>query len=313
MKDRNSFKNRFKDWLNQLTPSQLEDAEMLWEQAEKTDDSRRVSVSDQEKEQVFAEISAQTEIGKEKPAKNIDRSTWKWVAAAAVIILAAGLGYLTIPVTVYAPYGKTASVTLRDGTEITLNSGTTVTYSRLYGYLERVITLEGEAYFDVQKGNQPFSVHTSNATVTVLGTAFNLRSWPEDTGQETTVTLEEGSLAFYALGNAENSVLLKPGEQSTLHADLDKPTSPHQVETNRSLAWMDSRFAFEEQTLTQIIKEIERRFNLSISIQPESIRNDTLTIYYSKEVGAEQIIQDICQSKALNFRKVNGGYVIESR
>jgi len=312
-----SFKERFKTWLSKLDPSRRKDVETLWERAGEADESRNLNLSDEEKRQAFSKIAAetglqidnnrqQTKIG----PKKID--SWKWYVAAAVVILAAGLSYLTIPVQVSVPYGETASLILPDQSQLTLNSGTTITYSRLYGYLEREISLEGEAFFDVRKGEHPFTVHTSTATVKVLGTRFNLRSWQSDPGAETVVTLQEGSLALYAPGQPEKSVVLEPGESSKIRANIEKPTNPTKVNTERSLAWLENRFAFERRTVGEIIREIERRFDISVIVQPTVILSDTLTIYYNKDVAAEQIIRDISQSKGLNFREVNGGYVIES-
>lgn len=78
------------------------------------------------------------------------------------------------------------------------------------------------------------------------------------------------------------------------------------------MAWIENRFAFERRPLGEIIREIERRFDITVTVQPRQILLDSLTIYYSNEISAEQIIQDICQSKALNYREANGGYIIES-
>lgn len=311
-----SFKEQFKTWLSKLDPSRREDAEMLWERAGEADESRNLSLSDEEKREAFSKIASQTGLQftddeqQGKPEEN-KIAPWKWYAAAAAVILAAGLSYLTIPVQLSVPYGETASLTLPDSSQLTLNSGSTITYSRLYGYLDREVSLEGEAFFDVRKGEYAFMVHTSTATVKVLGTRFNLRSWQSDPGAETVVTLQEGSLALYAPGHPEKSVVLEPGESSKIRANIERPTNPTKVNTERSLAWLDNRFAFERRTVGEIIREIERRFDISVSVQPKSILTDTLTIYYNKGISAEQIIRDISQSKGLNFREVNGGYIIE--
>lgn len=312
-----SFKERFNDWLSKLDASRRKDAEMLWERAGEADESRNLSLSDEEKREAFSKIASQTGLqfaddkqqGKPEEKKI---ASWRWYAAAAAVILVAGLSYLTIPIQVSVPNGETASLILPDRSQLTLNSGTTITYSRLYGYLEREISLEGEAFFDVRKGEYPFTVHTSTATVKVLGTRFNLRSWQSDPGAETVVTLQEGSLALYAPGQPETSVVLEPGESSKIHANVERPTDPTKVNIERSIAWLENRFAFERRTVGAIIREIERRFDISVTVQPTAILNDTLTIYYNKDIAAEQIIRDICQSKGLNFREVNGGYVIES-
>lgn len=313
-----SSKKWLKKFLDSLDPHQRKNAEKIWDKASETDDSKRVNISDSEKEEVFSNIMSETGINPEKVNQDqiSDRensSAWKWIAAAAVIIIAAGLSYLTIPINYSAPYGEMLTVTLPDDSKVTLNSGTSISYNRLFNIIDRDISLQGEAFFEVEKDDIPFIVHTSNASVKVLGTSFNIRSWAHDMDNETSVILTEGSLAFYPEGQPDQSVILKPGQKSVLKENSGTPMQPVSVDKKRALAWTENRFSFESMSFVQIIDEIERRFDLNIQVQPEEVLTDTLTIYYNKNVEAEQIIQDICQTKALNYRKINGGFIIEDR
>lgn len=319
MKSENSSKNWLEKYLGNLDPEQKKNVKDIWKEAEKTDESRHISVSEKEKKDVFSNIISETGINpdlhslKEQEDKQ-DTDTvfkWKWIAAAAVILIAAGLSYLTIPVNYSAPYGEKLSVTLPDDSQVTLNSGSSISYNRLFSFADRDISLQGEAFFEVKENEIPFIVHTSNASIKVLGTSFNIRSWSNEPSSETSVVLTEGSLAFYPAGRPDNSVILKPGEKSILNPNYGTPRQPIKVDQDKALAWLDNRFAFESMPFVQIVREIERRFNLDIKVEPKEVLFDTLTVYYNKQVDAEQIIKDICQSKALNFRKINGGYVIE--
>ena len=316
MNSDNTSGNWLKQFLEKLGPQERKEAEQIWEESKKTDESQDITVSEQEKRDIFSNIASQTGINIDTQStdtqpEDIKILTWKWVAAAAVILIAAGISYLTIPVEYSAPYGEMESVILPDNSQITLNSGSTITYNRLYSYLDRDVSLQGEAFFEVKKGELSFVVHTSNASVKVLGTSFNVRSWQDDPQLQTSVTLSEGSLAFYPSGQPEKSVTLNPGETSSIFKESGTPTEPLEVSRDRALAWLDNHFAFEAMPFVQIIREIERRFDLNIRVQPKDVLFDTLTIYYNKKVNAEQIIRDISQSKGLSYRKVNGGYVIE--
>lgn len=317
MSSGNTSENRFKEWLESLDPERRRDMEKLWHAAEDTDESSTISLSEEEKKEAFANIALQTGLHQpdaKAPADSFSKtkSGWTWIAAAAAIILAAGLSYLAIPIKVSAPPGEMLTVSLPDNSTVTLNSGSTLSYSRLNSFWDREHSLEGEAFFDVKKGEQPFIVHTSNASVKVLGTSFNMRSWQSDPGSETSVVLTEGSLAFYPSGKPDQSVVLKPGEKSKIASNQQLPTKPALTATDKDLAWLDNRFAFENMQIAQIIRELERRFALSITVDTEEILSDSLTIYYNNEVSAELIIRDICQSKALTYRKVNRGFVIEA-
>ena len=316
MNSDNTSGNWLKQFLEKLDPQDRKEAEQIWEESKKTDESQNIRISEKEKSAVFSNIASQTGINID--TQSTDRQTeknkiltWKWLAAAAVILIAAGISYLTIPVEYSASYGETKTVTLPDDSQITLNSGSSVTYNRLYQYLDRDISLQGEAFFEVKAGDLPFIVHTSNASVKVLGTSFNIRAWQDEPQPQTSVTLTEGSLAFYPSGQPGSSVILKPGEMSSILNTNGTPTKPVEVSEERALAWLDNQFAFEAMPFIQIIREIERRFDLNIRVQPKDVLFDTLTIYYNKKVSAEQIIRDISQSKGLSYRKINGGYVIE--
>ena len=320
MQNDNSSHSWFKQFLDTLDPDSKKNIEKIWESAPKTDDSRKISISDEEKSDIFSNIMSETGIQPDTDAKSPIETTsddkasaWKWMAAAAVILIAAMLSYLTIPINYSAPNGEMMVVTLPDNSRVTLNSGTSISYNRLFNYIDRDVSLQGEAFFEVEKDELPFIVHTSNASVKVLGTAFNIRSWSQELDKETSVVLTEGSLAFYPEGRPDESVILKPGQKSILSDTEGTPTTPVAVDEKRALAWTENRFAFESMSLVQIIGELERRFDLDIEVEPKEVLFDTLTIYYNKDVNAEQIIQDICQSKALNFRKINGGYLIESQ
>lgn len=316
MNNRNTSNNWLKEFLDKLDPEQQKNVEKIWEEAEKTDQSQNISVSAEEKNDVFANIASRTGIANE--TKDIDSqpkkrrsSNWRWIAAAAIIIIAAGLSFFTIPVQHSASYGEITTVTLPDESTVTLNSGSSIRYNRLFKFMDREISLQGEAYFDVEQGDSPFLVHTSNATVKVLGTSFNIRSWQDNPVPETSVFLAEGSLAFYPTGKPDKSAILEPGQKSSLQSNDTVPKDPVGASQDRTLDWMNNQFAFVEMSFIQIIMEIERRYDINISVEPKEILFDTMTIYYNQKVGAEQIINDICQSKALSYRPVNGGYVIE--
>ncbi|MDZ7660611.1 FecR family protein [Fodinibius sp.] len=318
MNSKNSFNNWLAEFLDTLDQEEQENVEKIWKEAKKTDESQNVSVSEKEKDDVFANIASQTGIDTEakqdKPqTAEIRTLNWRWIAAAAVIIIAAGLSFLTIPVQYSASYGELTTVTLPDESTVTLNSGSSITYNRLFNFTDREVSLEGEAYFEVKNGNLPFKVHTSNAIVKVLGTSFNIRSWQDSKVPETSVLLTEGSLAFYPTKNPDESVILEPGQKSILKNFDGIPEQPFDVSKDKTLAWMNNQFAFENMPLIQIIREIERRFDLDIQVKPQEVLFDTLTIYYNQKVDAEQIVQDICQSKALNYRKINGGFIIENK
>jgi ferric-dicitrate binding protein FerR (iron transport regulator) len=144
-------------------------------------------------------------------------------AAVCLLICAASLGswklaekkYSTSSemIECFVPYGERRSVNLPDGSRIQLNSGTILVYPADFTGKSRTVYLSGEANLAIQKDDRPFILHTGNLIVEVLGTRFNVESYP-GSGHITT-TLEEGSVKLYKKGDPAGSIRLKPNEQLT--------------------------------------------------------------------------------------------------
>src|SRR5690606_693130 len=114
------------------------------------------------------------------------------MAAAAVVVVGLGAALWLRPTVHRAPLGERLAVVLPDGSRVELNSGSRLAYRRTFGWRARRVDLHGEAFFDVVPADVPFTVRTFNSAVTVLGTRFNVRAWPDDEQAETAVVLEEG-------------------------------------------------------------------------------------------------------------------------
>lgn len=260
-------------------------------------------VTDEETERRLSEVHAQI------AGSNRSSSKWRWIAAAASIILVFGLGYLLVPQSVTVPYGEMTSVELPDGSSVQLNSGSEVQYNRLFSYTNRTIELDGEAFFSVESGEHPFIVHASRAMVQVTGTEFNVRSWNEDPEKETEVSVSEGNVQFYPEDQPEKSVTIRPGQLSRFEVNLDRPTPPEAVSVDRVASWRDHNLLFNKKTLAAIFRELERRFDTNIRLEDQSVAKETLTTYYYKEpLILESILDDICRIKGLHYAKTADGY-----
>ena len=111
--------------------------------------------------------------------------------------------------TITVPAGQRINITLADGTNVWLNARTTIQYPITFNEKERLVKLDGEAYFDVTKDkSKPFIVQTNNYNVEVLGTKFDVDSYSETEIFET--TLMEGSVRISSLTDANESLMLKP-------------------------------------------------------------------------------------------------------
>jgi Domain of unknown function (DUF4974)/FecR protein len=161
------------------------------------------------------------------------------------------------------PAGKNFELQLSDGTAVNLNSGTTIKYPiNFSNQKERNVYITGEAYFKVAKDKKhPFIVHSNKLNVQVLGTQFNVSSYPEDNVAD--VVLVEGSVELYISPNREASTILKP----EFKASYDKQTqliSKYPVITNTYTCWISGELVFKNMTFDNILKKLERHYNIDI-------------------------------------------------
>lgn len=168
------------------------------------------------------------------------------------------------------PKGGTYQVTLSDGTKVWLNAASKLTYPSRFMGAERVIELDGEAYFEVApmrknrnttSGKIPFFVKTKNQTVQVLGTQFNVSAYADE--QETKTTLVEGSVQIVNLkSNVANT--LAPGKQSIIRG---RQTAIKDVETEAYTAWKDGYFAFPDEHISHVMTTIARWYDIEIAYE----------------------------------------------
>ena len=170
------------------------------------------------------------------------------------------------------PRGGEFCLTLSDGTRVWLNSETSIQYPVAFGAKERRVFVQGEAYFEVAKdAKKPFTVQFMSSSVTVLGTSFNIRAYPEEKRSQT--TLAEGSVRIYSPGS---SMLLKPGEQAEVSA-LSGEMVKQEVEVKNFTSWKDGRSVFEQQPLEDIMRTLERWYDIRVIFKDEGAKRISLS------------------------------------
>lgn len=237
-----------------------------------------------------------------------DSRAWRWILAAAVVLLVLGAGILFVPQTETAPYGEITAVTLPDGSVVELNSGSQVWYNRFFALTNRTVHLDGEAFFSVRSGDLPYVVHANDAVVKVTGTKFNVRSWSDDLRVKTEVTVSEGDVQFSSLGSPDKSVTVAAGQLSRWTSGLEKPTAPEPVKLDRMLGWRNHQLVFSDEPLAVIFNELERRFDTAIELESEGIAQETLTTFYAEPGNAEKVLKEICRVKGLRYAETADGF-----
>lgn len=243
------------------------------------------------------------------------------MGAAAVLLALAAVALWQRPVTITVPEGVRQTVVLPDGSQVDLNSGTRLRFVRRFEDMpffpaaERVIHLQGEAYFDVARAERPFVVVTPDVRVEALGTEFNVRTRLEGRNRETTVLLATGRILVSSLeANRQGvalseAVLTEAGQEVHLRADGGL------VETTRrfdnldvALAWRRDGFAVRNRPLISVLAEIERRYALTIRVHPDLSLADTLTLIYMSPTSPSKILDDICLNQGCRYRITTAGY-----
>lgn len=166
--------------------------------------------------------------------------------------------------TLSTPKGGQYRVTLPDGTKVWLNASSSLRYPIAFTSAVRSVELEGEGYFEVAKGHQPFRVAIASQTVEVLGTHFNISGYEEDGDIKT--TLLEGKVRVTATSSSPiPATVLVPGQQSILTGNNMQVVH---VDTEAAVAWKNGFFIFDDEPLEQIMRKISRWYDIDIHYQP---------------------------------------------
>ena len=296
--------------LNGHVSSHMEEVEGMWAKIQSSIDAPSTRERTQHKKNFSADRPPQAR------SERRSRMKVRWLVPALVLVLAFSF-YWSVPVTITADRGEIAQVSLPDGSEVTLNSGSILTYKRGFDGLpfvkaqERNVRLHGEGYFDVAHTDQTFTVSTFNADVQVLGTQFNVRAWPDEPEQESTVSLMSGRVAVYKTDDADVSVMLEEkGHMAVVRSAEMISRSPDSVDIESILSWRERGLLIKSKTLETVFSELERRYDVTISVEDQEILNDSLTMLFAKPEGIESILNGICVERNLKFRRTSRGYVI---
>lgn len=215
------------------------------------------------------------------------------IAAILIVAIIASGGYIyynynhnqEIEYTV--ALGETKSVNLPDGSQVWINAGSTLKYSGISGSNERTVYLDGEAYFRVQSNpSKPFIVQTPNLSIKVLGTEFNIKAYTDELFA--TAVLDKGEIEIKAGKN--KSYVLKPKELLRYNIPDDEIVIST-VSDNEATNWMNGTLVFTNATLQEILKTIERRFN--VTINPGNINADKqqdITVKFIKNDNLDDVM-----------------------
>ncbi len=236
------------------------------------------------------------------------RQAWK-VAATLLILALAIAWYGTTTVTHEVPAGAIAQFTLPDGSSVDLNSASTLTYPRKLWGRYRAVYLEGEAFFDVEPGTRPFVVTTANASIQVVGTAFNVNAWPADSTQ-TILQVTEGTVHFTASAAGTSLAVVEAGQESRIVGNAGSPSSPAPFNQTQARMWTEGGVASINQPLQTLASLLERKYAVTIQVSP-TLQTTVLTWIAPAPVGAQQSLTAVCEIAGCTVSQTETGFELD--
>ena len=187
--------------------------------------------------------------------------------------------------TVHVDPGKSSDVTLPDGSKVELNSESSISYNNDNKLHQRRVSLQGEAHFKVTKNpKKPFIVSTTFFDVEVLGTTFNVKTYDSD--DINTVALMEGRVKLTTLNQGKNTTIYLAPNQKAIYNKKTGELTVVPMDNYTETAWMKGILAFHTETLHNIKLELERKYNVKISMNYPSIEYDSFTgVFANKTLG----------------------------
>jgi len=231
------------------------------------------------------DVYISTELRKRKATRNVPlyRTMYFRIITAAVLIM--GIGYMFVlrrpaqaqQLTVQVPYGKTMRLTLPDSSKVYLNAGTTLQYpDKFIGQNRTIKLVNGQAYFDVKhRVHDPFIVQADGVKVTVLGTAFEIKSFASE--KEINVTVGYGKVGVLPNIKAESATILLPNEQAVIDK-FSHNLSKRKIAPTDIAAWRQNKLVFQDENFQNIINALERKYNVQILVSNPKLLQQTVTM-----------------------------------
>lgn len=238
------------------------------------------------------------------------------MAAAAVILLSLSVwtAYLLQPVSLHtvSTLAETRTIQLPDGTSVTLNHYSSLSYPEQFESDNREVKLiNGEAYFEVNKDpKHPFIVQTGVIDIQVLGTHFNVNAYRDN--PEITTTLLTGSVAVSNKRNSDR-IVLKPNEVAIYNKVEEKLTRKVIENTKNEISWRDGEFIFDDLPLQNIAHKLSNSFGKTIQIADTALRNYRITARFRNGEDLETILSVLHNAGYFDYSQNNKQFIITAK
>ncbi len=266
------------------------------------------------------------------------RSIFNWkrfsIAASILLICTVGLYYyssnkplinnpeISVQTLIKVPKGSTRKIVLPDGTKVSINAGSKLIFDSNFGKNSRTVYLSGEAYFDIAKGEIPFIVNTDHYTIRDIGTIFNVKAYPDDLSFETLVIEGEVLIEGKLLINSDKPQTVSVKKQQVLKLNY-APVESSEFQSDNAIAeivevktqklssvqvevytgWTEDLLVFEGKTFQEIIKIMERRYDVEIILKDLKLRNYEYTGSFKNIDQVEKALKILKETTDINYER----------
>ncbi|MBK1440773.1 DUF4974 domain-containing protein [Parapedobacter sp. ISTM3] len=228
-------------------------------------------------------------------------------------------------VEIVAEKGVRKQFVLPDGTKVWLNADSRLWYdSKMKTHATRAVELQGEAFFDVtEDSKRPFTIATDKISIRVLGTAFNVQAYPDDSKTET--TLIRGSIELSVNDRPNEKILMKPNEKVAITNHPAAAPDEGDGKTNaltltigslskvqvaneeyiQETSWVDDKLVFRNETLKELIPKIERWYNVNIRVTNPKVMAYRYTSTITEEDDIHQLLEALQFIHSFNYKIEN--------
>ncbi len=311
-----------KSAVNGMFPSESEGGQLLT-LTEKVD--LYFSLKKYPAEQAWKEVELR--IGKERESENtkvrkfISNRLYRMVAAILVgaLLLVSGYEFFYRPassaamVQVVATNQVLNTVALPDGTLVSLNSDTKISYPKKFSGKTREVSIEGEAFFEVKPDkNKPFIIHAGKAQIRVLGTSFSVSAYPAT--KQVEVIVQTGKVQVVNKTSEKrqpNELILTPGDKGTLvfASNTMQKTTNHDP---NFIAWKTRNLTFKATSLHEVIENLENVYKVNIRLADPKLNELLLTAQFN-DYPLDFILKVIENTFPIEVQEIDGQYVLKAR
>ncbi|MBS1610279.1 MAG: FecR domain-containing protein [Bacteroidetes bacterium] len=300
-------KNAFEEWYNEQLPDAI-----MWDTAENEAQLR---------ERIYDKVSDNIRVENIMKRKSWNRRTWLMAASVIFIIFFAALAFFSkkghkeeiiTDTKLRKPVSEksvtyTRSITLQDGSTVVLRANSNLNYPTKFIGETREVTLTGEAFFDVKPGSKPFIIHTGDVKTVVLGTAFNIKAYPDS--KDVTISVIRGKVR---VENQKKILsILTPDQQITCRNAVAESSQPLKVDAASIIAdWTRQDMVFEDVSFQTVADLLSRRYNVSINFKNAALAKCNIKAFFNGTESLNKVLESLCLISNSVYTRISDDKII---